>query len=115
MKFTPIICVSIVSLLLGACSQSSVDSQSQGGLESTIFAYDGEDFVRVHTTLVTEDGESTVNTILDYDTPAYRALIQNRSYSGDATLFGRRYEANYAPLTDEDGGLTGALFVAVAK
>jgi len=84
-------------------------------LESTIFAYDGEDFVRVHTTLVTEDGESTVNTILDYDTPAYRALIQNRSYSGDATLFGRRYEANYAPLTDEDGGLTGALFVAVAK
>ena len=84
-------------------------------MESTIFAYDGEYFVRVHTTLVTEDGESAVKTKLDYDTPAYRALIQNRSYSGDTTLFGRRYEANYAPLTDEHGGLTGALFVAVAK
>jgi hypothetical protein len=32
-----------------------------------------------------------------------------------ATVFGRKYDAEYAPLTSEDGKLTGALFVAVAE
>jgi len=31
------------------------------------------------------------------------------------TLFGKDYQANYAPLTSEDGKLTGALFVGVPK
>ena len=96
-------------------SSSRVAAQTQPKIEATIFSYDGQDFVRVKTTLVSEKGESAVNTKLDHDTPAYKALIQKRSYSGDATLFGKKYEANYAPLTGQDGKLTGALFVAVAK
>ena len=91
------------------------EAQTQGKIEATIFAYDGHDFVRTVTTLVTESGESAVNTKLDRDTPAYKALIQKRSYVGDASVFGREYEAHYAPLTGKDGRLTGALFVAVAK
>ncbi len=94
---------------------SRVAAQTQAKIEATIFSYDGQDFVRTKTTLVTEEGKSAVNTKLDRDTPAYKALIQKRSYTGEATLFGRKYEANYAPLTSGDGGLTGALFVAVAK
>ena len=109
MKCTTVICVTFASLLLCACAQSGVD------LEATIFTYDGQDFVRTKTTLVSKDGKSAVNTKLDHDTPAYMALTQKRSYTGDATLFGREYEANYAPLTDEDDQLTGALFVTVAK
>jgi hypothetical protein len=34
---------------------------------------------------------------------------------GDTTVFGHKYAANYAPLIGDDGKLTGALFVAVAK
>jgi len=96
-------------------STSRVAAQTQAKIEATIFTYDGHDFVRINTTLLTATGQSAVNTKLDHDTPAYKALIQKRSYTGDATLFGRQYEANYAPLTGEDGRLTGALFVAVAK
>ena len=96
-------------------SSSQAEAQAQAKIEATIFAYDGQDFVRTKTTLVTEAGKSAVNTKLDHDTPAYKALIQKRSYTGDATVFGRKYEANYAPLTGEDGRLTGALFVAVTK
>jgi len=88
---------------------------NQAKIEATIFAYDGQDFVRIKTTMVTEEGQSAVNTKLDHDTPAYKALIQKRSYTGDVTAFGRKYDANYAPLTSADGRLTGALFVAVAK
>jgi methyl-accepting chemotaxis protein len=84
-------------------------------MESTIFTYDGQDFIRKHTTLVTEDGKAAVNTKLDRDNLGYKALIQKRSYTGEVTLFGKKYDTNYAPLTDEGGRLTGALMVGIKK
>jgi hypothetical protein len=96
-------------------SGSPVAVQAQAKIEATIFSYDGQDFVRTQTTLLTKEGKSAVNTKLEHDTPAYKALSQKRSYTGEATVFGRKYDANYAPLSSEDGRLTGALFVAVAK
>jgi len=96
-------------------SNSRVATHAKAKIEATIFKYDGQDFVRTTTTLVTKEGKSAVNTKLEHDTPAFKALIQKRSYTGDATVFGRKYDANYAPLTSEDGRLTGALFVAVAE
>lgn len=98
-----------------AGSNSRVATQAQAKLEATIFAYDGHDFVRTKTALVTTEGKPAVNTKLDHGTPAYKALIEKRSYTGDATVFGRKYEAYYAPLTAADGRLTGALFVGVPK
>lgn len=83
--------------------------------ESTIFTYDGQDFLRVRTTLTTEDGKSAVNTKLDHNSPAYKALVKKRSYTGEATVFGQKCDANYAPLTDASGQLTGALFVAICN
>jgi methyl-accepting chemotaxis protein len=71
--------------------------------------------VRSKTTMMTEDGKSAVNTKLDHDNPAYKALMQKHSYIGDATVFGKHYDADYAPLTSDDGRLTGALFIGVAK
>ena len=49
-----------------------VAAQTQTKLEATIFAYDGQDFVRSKTTLLTDDGKSAVNTKLDHDNPAIR-------------------------------------------
>lgn len=102
-------------VLVAVGSSSQVVAQTLTQIEVTIFSYDGQDFVRTQTTLVTDEGESAVNTKLDRNTPAYKALIQKRSYTGDATLFGRKYDATYAPLIGEDDELTGALFVAVTK
>lgn len=96
-------------------SRARARAQTPVKLEATIFSFDGHDFVRTQSTLQTQDGKSAVNTKLDHDTPAYRALIGKHSYSGDATVFGTSYDANYAPLTGADGKLTGALFVAIAK
>jgi len=85
-----------------------------GSLESSIFSYDGKDFVRTNTTL-TDKGQSAVNTKLDQNSAAYKALADKHSYSGPVTVFGKDYDANYAPLTDGAGKLTGALFVGVPK
>ena len=80
--------------------------------ESTIFSYDGQDFVRVQTTLTSEDGQSAAGTKLDRNSPAYKALNKKLSYTGKTMLFGKTCDANYAPLTNASGNLTGAIFVA---
>ena len=86
-----------------------------GKLEASIFSFDGKDFTRTKTTLMTEAGASAAGTKLEHDNPAYKALVAKHSYTGEATVFGKKYDANYAPLTDAGGKVTGALFVAVAK
>lgn len=103
----------IASVDAGGSPPAAVDAKPR--LEASIFSYDGQDFVRTQTTLLTKEGKSAVNTKLEHDTPAYKALAAKHSYTGDANVFGHEYHANYAPLTSEDGKLTGALFVATAK
>jgi hypothetical protein len=104
----------ILSLLLSITILTNNAASAETKLAATIFSYDGADFVRTQTTL-TQDGQSAVNTKLDHDSAAYKALSQKQSYSGPATIMGQDYEANYAPLVGADGKLTGALFVGVPK
>jgi hypothetical protein len=97
-----------VTVLLGSAASAETK------MEATIFSYDGQDFVRSETTLMAE-GKSEAGTKLDHDSPAYKALSEKRSYTGPTTLFGKDYQSYYAPLTSEDGKLTGAIFVGVPK
>ena len=111
----------ILSLLLPATVLASGVASAETKLAATIFSYDGTDFVRTQTTLVQEGQagaaapQSAVGTKLDRDSAAYKALSQKQSYSGPANLFGKDYDAHYAPMVGADGKMTGALFVAVPK
>jgi methyl-accepting chemotaxis protein len=104
----------ILSLLLPVTVLGSSASLAQSKLDASVLSYDGKDFVRTETTLM-DNGQSAVNTKLDRDSAAYKALVEKHSYSGPVTVFGRNYQGNYAPLMSEDGKLTGALFVGVPK
>ena len=104
----------ILSLLLPITVLASGVASAETKLDASIFSYDGKDFVRTETTLMS-NGQSAVNTKLDRDSAAYKALVEKRSYSGPATVSGKNYQANYAPLIGADGKLTGALFVGVPK
>ena len=104
----------ILSLLLPVTVLGSSASLAQSKLDASILSYDGKDFVRTETTLM-NNGQPAVNTKLDPDSAAYKALVEKKSYAGSVTVFGKNYQANYAPLTGEDGKLTGALFVGVPK
>ena len=81
----------------------------------TVFGFDGEDFIRTKTTLLTDAGKSALNTMLDHGNPAYQALRQNHSYRGEMKLFGRAYDTQYAPLTNEGGELEGAIFIGFQR
>jgi methyl-accepting chemotaxis protein len=104
----------ILSLLLPLTVLVSSASFAQSKLDASILSYDGKDFVRTETTLM-KDGQSAANTKLDPASPAYKALVEKKSYTGPVTVFGKDYQGNYAPLMGEDGKLTGALFVGVPK
>jgi len=101
--------------LLAVSETDAAPAGAKGKLDASIFSYDGKDFVRTESTVLTNEGKPVVGTKLDQASPAYKALVDKHSYSGDATIFGRDYHANYAPLTSADGKLTGALFVGVPK
>lgn len=83
--------------------------------DSTIFELKGTELVRKHTTLNKDGGESAVGTYLDHANPGYAALMQKKSYTGEVNLYGHTCDAHYAPLTDKDGKLTGALMVCLRK
>jgi methyl-accepting chemotaxis protein len=104
----------MLSLLLPVTLLSSSASLAQSKLDASILSYDGTDFVRTETTLM-NNGQSAVNTKLDHDSAAYKALAEKHSYTGPVTVFGKNYQGNYAPLIGADGKLTGALFVGVPK
>lgn len=103
-----------LTVLLPITAFVSTASWAETKLEATLFSYDGKDFVRTNTTMMDKD-KSTVGTKLDHESTAYKSLSQKQSYSGPASLFGKEYDANYAPLVGADGKLTGALFVGTPK
>jgi len=87
--------------------------QAPAALSATVFSFDGKDFVRTKTTLVTESGASAVGTKLDRGSAAFKALMEKHSSAGPVKVFGKSFDGSYAPLLDNGGKLTGALFVGV--
>ncbi|RQR36084.1 methyl-accepting chemotaxis protein [Burkholderia sp. Bp9143] len=86
---------------------------TKSGAIATVFARDGDDFVRITTSLKKQDGARAVGTRLDRASPAYAPLVAGRSYTGLAKLFGRPYITQYKPVTDATGRVIGALFVGL--
>ena len=83
-----------------------------GGV-ATVFARDGDEFIRVTTSLKKEDGKTrAMGTELDHKHPAYEALKQKKGYLGKATLFKKDYMTKYEPIIS-NGNVIGALFIGV--
>ena len=80
-------------------------------LGSSIFRFEGQDFIRTDTTLIDENGNPAVNTKMDRNYPGFKALLDKKSYNGRLMLFGKQVDSKVAPLTDENGNVTGALAV----
>ncbi|USX12107.1 Cache 3/Cache 2 fusion domain-containing protein [Oxalobacteraceae bacterium OTU3CAMAD1] len=86
---------------------------SDTGVIATIFAADGEEFVRVSTSLKKENGDRAVGTQLDHAHLSYAPLRAGNSYIGLATLFGKQYITQYDPIKDDGGKVIGVLFIGL--
>jgi len=83
----------------------------QTGTVATIFVADGDDFVRITTTVKKENGQRAIGTKLDRTHGAWAALSSGKQYVGMAKLFGKQFVTEYDPVFDADGKIIGALFV----
>ncbi|HWV09791.1 methyl-accepting chemotaxis protein [Pseudomonas sp. GD03944] len=78
---------------------------------ATIFVRDGDDFVRISTSVEKPDGSRAIGTVLDRNGPAYPRVISGESYVGRAFLFERFYMTQYTPVRDSSGRVFAVLFV----
>ncbi len=89
------------------------DFTARTGATATVFVRSGRDFIRVSTSLQTENGARAVGTRLDHDHPGYNRLLEGQAYRGPAVLFGRNYMTSYEPIRGQDGQVIGVLYVGV--
>jgi len=80
------------------------------GNVATIFKKEKNDFIRIATSLKKEDGTRAVGTKLDINHPAYPLLLQGKSYTGKAELFGRDYMTVYIPIKNNNS-IIGTYFI----
>ncbi|WP_313422221.1 Cache 3/Cache 2 fusion domain-containing protein [Stenotrophomonas rhizophila] len=92
--------------------ESAVDrfAAATGGV-ATVFVREGDDFVRVSTSLRNAEGARALGTALDHANPAYASLLKGGRYTGPARLFGVDYMTHYTPITNAAGEVVGIAFV----
>ena len=83
------------------------------GITATIFKAEGDDFIRLVTNIIKEDGTRAVGTNLGKESAAYASIIQSERYLGEAEILGKHYLTAYDPLMDPYGELIGILYVGI--
>lgn len=81
----------------------------------TIFMKEGNDFVRVTTNIIKEDGERAINTYLGSESKAYQSMMNGETYLGKAEIINESYLTLYDPLFNEDGETIGILFLGISE
>ena len=79
---------------------------------ATIFVRDGDDFNRVVTNILGKDGQRQVDTPLA-EGKAKDAMLEGKSYIGEANILGQNCLVEYNPLVDDNDEVFGILFVGV--
>ena len=100
------------TLLNGNETQVDRFTQATRGV-ATLFVRQGDDFIRIASSLKKEDGTRAVGTKLDHAHPAYSLLKSGERYTGPANLFGRDYMTHYIPLKDGSGQIVAAVFAGI--
>lgn len=85
------------------------------GDEATIFRKEGDEFIRVSTSLRDENGVRMVKTNLETDKEAYKIIMGDKDYNGDEEINGITYTCSYKLINGRSGNVVGARFVAIPK
>ncbi len=83
------------------------------GSVATVFGRQGDDCIRVSTSLKTKNGQRALGSTLDRAHPAYAKVLAGQPYLGKAGLFGRDYMTKYLPFRNSAGRVSGLLFIGI--
>ncbi len=81
------------------------------GCTATLFVKKGNDFVRVTTNVIKDDGSRAVGTPLDPAGKAYAAISKGESFYGVVEILGHPYDTGYEPIRDASGATVGVYYV----
>lgn len=80
---------------------------------ATVFAKDGDNYIRVLTTVADDKGERAIGTKLDASGQAYEEISKGNVYFGEADILGSQFMTRYAPLYDSSSQIIGIYFVGM--
>ena len=101
------------AVLNGRFEEVDAFSSASSDSVATVFVRDGDDFLRISTSLKNAEGQRAVGTRLGKDHPGYATLIDGRPFVGKARLFGRDYMTAYDPIRDAGGKVVGLRFIGL--
>ena len=78
---------------------------------ATIFVRDGDQMVRIATTIQDKEGASAVGTVLDPNGFVLPKLLAGKEFKGIARILGIPYYTRYAPIFNKEGDVVGAWYV----
>jgi hypothetical protein len=88
--------------------------KEKGGT-ATIFVKSGEDFVRVATNVMKDDGTRAIGTILDPKGKAIANIAKGEAFFGDVDILGKPYTTGYDPIRDAKSSVIGIYYVGYIK
>jgi Cache 3/Cache 2 fusion domain len=87
----------------------------ENGGTATLFAKAGNDYVRVATNMMRDDGSRATGTILDPTGPVIAMIKKGEAYYGEADILGKSYVTGYEPIRDASGNVIGIYYVGYKK
>ena len=82
-------------------------------VQATVFVRTEGDFQRVITSIMDQQGQRAVGTMLGSDGEVYHSMIAGQEFLGEATILGIPYVTRYTPMEDQQGEIIGILFTGI--
>jgi methyl-accepting chemotaxis protein len=87
-------------------------AKATGG-NATLFVRDGDNFIRLVTSVQKQDGSRAIGTKLERSSPAYAPNMKGQAYTGKVQLFGRKFITNYSPITNTANQVIGIRYIGI--
>jgi Cache 3/Cache 2 fusion domain len=92
----------------------AVGIQDGKGMTATLFAKDGNEYIRVSTSVQKPDGSGrAIGTVLAG--PALESIKAGKAYYGEVPILGTPYITGYEPIRDSSGAVIGVYYVGYKK
>ena len=82
---------------------------------ATLFVKSDDNFVRVATNIIKDDGTRAIGTLLDPKSPALKNIREGKPYYGDAPILNKTYVTGYEPIKNDKSEIVGLFFVGFLK
>ncbi|SDH70256.1 methyl-accepting chemotaxis sensory transducer with Cache sensor [Vibrio xiamenensis] len=83
------------------------------GAVATLFAKQGNRYIRVSTSLKDPNGQRVVGTYLGHDHPGFSKLSNGQAFYAQVKLFGKRYITYYSPIKNAQGEVFALAFIGL--